>query len=240
MLDVFEQFNIVKIFDIVFFEKYDISFTNSALAMLLVLFILGFYFNFALKNLSIIPTRVQVSIELIYNLVYNSINSEKYSRTFINLILTNFLFILSSNLLGNTPYSFTITSHISVTIFISSLFFIFVTFFALKTKGKEFFRIFLPPQIPVILMPLVGIIEVISFLSKPLILSLRLSINMIAGHIMIKLVAYLIKIVSIYVKVLAIPGFSIIILFEVFISILQAYIFMLLSCTYLNDILESH
>ncbi len=241
-VDPLKQFKIANIFEYNLFAKYGIYFTNSAFMMLiLVIIFVNFYF-LALKRSSLIPSRLQISAELLFALVDDSLTGldTKIKKIFAPIIFSIFLFILISNLLGNIPYSFTITSHISVTLCISLAFFVFMTYYACLHNGKEFLRLFFPSRIPYWIMPLISLIEIFSYLSKPFVLCLRLTINVVAGHIMIKIVASLMDMLLIYFGILTIPLLSILLCFEILISILQAYIFMILSCTYLKDVLSAH
>ncbi|MBF8246904.1 MAG: F0F1 ATP synthase subunit A [Rickettsia sp.] len=242
------QINPLKQFEIIsFFEKdplsrYGLEFTNSSL-MMFILVLLFFSFSFiALRKTNLIPSRLQVANETLFNIVEQSFSGLdcKIKKIFLPMIFTIFIFILLANLLGNIPYSFTITSHIIVTSIIAAFFFLVLTAIALINKGKQFFKMFFPSDVPWWMMPLISMIEFFSYLSKPIVLCLRLTINVVAGHIMIKIVASLMSFILIYFGIFMIPLLSILLCFEILVSVLQAYIFMILSCTYIKDMFSMH
>ncbi|KAF8818586.1 F0F1 ATP synthase subunit A [Rickettsia endosymbiont of Cardiosporidium cionae] len=236
-----DQFKIVKIFAIDLLG-FDISITNSSLSMTLICTMIVLYYYFAFKNIKLIPSRVQASAELIIDAINSMIeqNTSTKGEKFFPLIFTLFIFVLGCNLFGMLPYSFTVTSHISITFMMSTIFFVIITIYSIITNKLNFIFIFVPKNIPRWMIPIMVIIELFSFLSKPIILCLRLTINMIAGHIILKILALSVVAVSLYLKPLPIFLTSILIGFEIFISILQAYIFSILSCVYLGHIIDTH
>ena len=235
------QFVIKKIYDISIFG-YDVSLTNSSLFMLIAVFIVMCGFELAFRNATNIPSRKQAFIEIIYNMILNMVDSNigKNGKRFLPLILSIFLFILSCNLLGMIPYGFTVTSHLIITFSISLLIFCVITAYGFYLNGLKFLSLFLPRGTPTFLMPLMLLIEVFSFLSRPISLSLRLCANMVAGHILLKVIAGFIVVGTLFVKPLPIPFVVVLIGFEIFVAILQAYIFAILSCVYLNDAVNLH
>ncbi|WP_375327376.1 F0F1 ATP synthase subunit A [Candidatus Tisiphia endosymbiont of Nemotelus uliginosus] len=240
-LNPLEQFTIKKLI-VIKLLGYDISFTNSSFYMLTAAVLALSYFYVALKKQAIIPSRLQISAELVYIMITNMVeqNVGEKGRRFIPLIFTLFIFILLCNLLGMLPYSFTVTSHILITFALATIIFTLITITGFITHGLHFLSLFLPKNIPLWLAPLMIILELFAYLAKPISLSLRLAANMMAGHILIKVIAGFAVSLIIFLKFLPIPLIIALIGFEVFIAILQAYIFTILSCVYLNDTLNLH
>ncbi len=236
-----DQFKIKEIIDIELFG-YDISLTNSSLFMVFAGICILLYFAFAFKEKKLIPTRLQISGELVYVMISNMLeqNVGAKGRRFVPLIFTLFLFILTCNLLGMVPYGFTVTSHISVTFAIAMMIFLLVTLLGFYLHGLHFFSLFLPAGTPWWLAPLMVVIELFAYLARPVSLSLRLAANMVAGHILLKVMAGFVVSMAIYLKILPIPFIVVLIGFEIFVAVLQAYIFTILSCVYLNDAINLH
>lgn len=236
-----EQFKIKKLVSINL-AGFDVSLTNSSCYMIAAAAIILIYFLFSCKDKSIIPTRLQVSGELIYDFITDNVlqNVGHGGLKFVPLIFTFFIFILMCNLLGMLPYGFTVTSHISITFALAILVFIFVTIVGFVKHGLHFLVLFLPKGTPMWLAPLMIIIELFAYLARPVSLSLRLAANMIAGHILLKVIAGFVISLTIYLKILPIPIMVVLIGVEIFIAILQAYIFTVLSCVYLNDAVNLH
>lgn len=235
------QFNIKKLIDIQVMD-FDISFTNSAAYMLLASVLASTYFYLAFSNHRLVPSRLQISGEIIYNLVADMLNQNVGSkgRKFVPVIFTLFVFILFCNLFGMIPYGFTVTSHIIITFALAILVFLMVTIVGFVKHGMHFLSLFLPHGTPLWLAPLMIIIELFTYLARPASLSLRLAANMMAGHILLKVIASFVVTLMIYLKFLPIPLMVILIGFEIFVAILQAYIFTILSCVYLNDAVNLH
>lgn len=236
-----DQFAIKKLVEINLFG-FDISFTNSSLYMVLAGVIALLYFYLALKSEKIIPSRLQLSAEIIYDIITVTLsqNVGEKGRKFIPFIFTLFMFILLCNLLGMIPYGFTVTSHIVVTFALAIMIFFMVTIIGFINHGLHFLSIFLPQGTPLWLAPLMIVIELFAYLARPISLSLRLAANMMAGHVLLKVMAGFIVSLMIFLKFLPIPLIVILIGFEIFIAILQAYIFTILACVYLNDAVNSH
>ncbi len=236
-----DQFAIKKLVEVNLFG-FDISFTNSSLYMVLVGVIALLYFYLALKSEKIIPSRLQLSAEIIYDIITVTLsqNVGEKGRKFIPFIFTLFMFILLCNLLGMIPYGFTVTSHIAVTFALAIMIFFMVTIIGFINHGLHFLSIFLPKGTPLWLAPLMIVIELFAYLARPISLSLRLAANMMAGHVLLKVMAGFIVSLMIFLKFLPIPLIVILIGFEIFVAILQAYIFTILACVYLNDAVNSH
>ena len=221
---------------------YDISITNSVLFMMFVGLCTVTYFLFAFRARALVPSRYQMSGELTYRLIYNMLdeNIGVKGKKFVPLIFTLFMFILLCNLFGMIPYGFTVTSHISITFALAMMIFLLVTLLGFLLHGFHFFSLFLPKGTPWWLAPLMIIIELFAYLARPVSLSLRLAANMVAGHILLKVIAGFAISMSIYLKMFPISFIVILIGFEIFVAILQAYIFTILSCIYLNDAINLH
>jgi F-type H+-transporting ATPase subunit a len=235
------QFEIEKIIDINLFG-FDVSLTNSSLFMVIAGALAFVYFITAFKSQQLIPSRLQVSAEMVYNLILDMLNQNvgPNGLVFVPLIFTLFIFILLCNLLGMIPYGFTVTSHISVTFALAMMIFLLVTIVGFVKHGFHFLSLFLPKGTPLWLAPLMIVIELFTYLARPMSLSLRLAANMVAGHILLKVMAGFVISLIIFLKFLPIPLMVILIGFEIFVAILQAYIFAILSCVYLNDAINLH
>ena len=240
MLDPLHQFVIQKIIDFDI-RGIDLSFTNSSLAVLAA--VLGIYalFSVGIGQKRLVPNRLQALIEMSYNLVAGLIDSnigEKGQRYF-PFVFSIFFFVLFGNLIGMIPYMFTYTSHIIVTFTLAMVVFMFVTLLGFALHGLKFLSIFVPHGLPWYLFPVVAPIEMISYLSRPISLSVRLFANMMAGHTMMKVFAG-------FAAMLGVWGFAPIVVniiltgFEIVIAMIQAYIFTILTCVYLNDAVNLH
>ena len=221
---------------------FDISFTNSSVYMLLAASIILSYFYLALRAGQIIPSRMQVSAEMIYNMVTGMLNQSvgPAGRKFIPFVFTLFMFILLCNLLGMIPYTFAVTSNIVVTFGLAIMVFFVVLICGFIINGMGFLSVFLPNVMPIWLAPLMILIELCAFLARPISLSIRLAANIIAGHILIKVIAGFCVSFMLFFKFVPIPVVVILIGFEIFVAILQAYIFAILSFVYLNDAVNLH
>ncbi len=236
------QFELHTIIPISLFG-YDISLTNSAVFMLMSVFLIATFFLISTRHINInTPSRTQISAELVYRLIADMLgtNVGEKGKPFIPIIFSVFLFILLCNLLGLMPYSFTVTSHISITFTLAMMIFILVTLVGFIKHGFKFFSLFVPHGIPLWLAPLLFVIELFAFLARPISLSLRLVANMIAGHVLLKVIAGFMVSLMFILKPLPLPLMVILFGFELFVAILQAYIFTLLSCVYLSDAVNLH
>lgn len=236
-----DQFSIKKIVDISFLG-YDISFTNSSLSMLVSSVIICLALGYAMRGVTLIPSKAQMFTEVIYCAILDVLknNAGPKAEKFIPLIFSVFLFVLACNLLGILPYCFTATSHIAVTFALAMMVFTFITCLGFIKHGTGFLSLFLPDGVPLWLAPLMIVIELFTYLARPISLSLRLAANMIAGHVLLKVLAGFVIMLPLLFKVVPIPVIVVITAFEIFVAILQAYIFTILSCVYLNDALNLH
>ncbi|MFT6077570.1 MAG: F-type H+-transporting ATPase subunit a [Myxococcota bacterium] len=241
-----DQFEISKIFDLKI-GIFDISFTNSSLYMALSTFFIVLFMIFATRKKSLIPSRLQVIAESMYgfilNMVKTSIGNE--GNKFFPLIFSLFIFILLCNVLGMTPYSFTVTSHLVVTFALAMVAFLTITIFAIVRNGfGGFLHMFLPSGVPKLMAPLIFLIEFFSFLIKPITLSVRLFANIVAGHVLLKVVAgFVVSLGAISFGIAGILPFIFAVVmtgFELFVAILQSYIFAVLVCAYLGETTKQH
>ena len=236
------QFEVKKIIDIKI-GKYDLSFTNSALYMVIATFLIIAFMIFSTRKKSLIPSRIQTIAEILFNfindLIKGSIGDE--GQKFFPLIFSLFTFILICNFLGMTPYGFTSTSQVAVTLSIAILCFLIITIYAIyRNKLSGFIHMFLPSGVPWWMSPLIFLIELFSFLIRPITLSVRLFANMVAGHVLLKVIAgFIISLGGIFA---ILPfAFSIVMTgFELFVAVLQAYIFAILVCAYLSETMKAH
>ena len=235
-----EQFKIKPLLD---FEVggIDLSFTNSSLFMVATVVLITGFLILGMRRGAMVPGRWQSAAELSYEfiagLIKDTVGSE--GRRYFPIVFTVFMFVLIGNLLGMVPYSFTFTSHIIVTFALASVVFIGVTILGFVKHGIRFFSFFVPPGAPVALWPLLIPIEIISYLSRPISLSVRLFANMLAGHTLLKVIAGFVAVLGVFgvlpwVMVVALTGL------EVLIAFLQAYVFAILTCLYINDALHLH
>lgn len=226
----------------------DLTFTNSSLALLFVLVFFFLFINFSTSNATVIPTRWQSSVELTYEFIYNLIQEQigVKGNKYFPFIFTIFSFILFTNLLGMIPYSFTPTSHVTVAIGLSVAIFVGVTIIGFVHHGLHFFSFFLPSGVPVALAPLIIVIEVISYLVRAISLGVRLAANMFAGHTLLKILAtfaWQMFAIGGFIAVAGLAPFAIVFALtglEIGVAALQAYVFTVLTCSYLNDSINLH
>lgn len=219
----------------------DISFTNSSLFMMLSVLAAAILFGLCLRRRTIVPGLAQSLPECIYGFIANLMkeNLGPEGLKYFSFIFSLFLFIAFGNVLGLFPYAFTFTSHATAVGTLSIVALLFNIAVGIKKRKWGYLRTFMPKGIPLALAPLIMPIETISMLSKPFSLTVRLVANMTVGHIMLKIIAGFV--VSLGVLGI-VPLFfdACIIVFELFIALLQAFIYTVLSCIYLGDAIRSH
>ncbi|MFN7039163.1 MAG: F0F1 ATP synthase subunit A [Alphaproteobacteria bacterium] len=235
------QFEIKTLFPIEI-NGIDLSFTNSSLYMMISLIITACLFILPMRNANLIPSRFQNIPEIMYKFISGTINDTVGSegKKYFPLIFSLFIFVLMSNLVGMLPYSFTVTSHIIVTFALAIFIFVTVTIIALIRHGFHFFSFFLPSGTPLWLAPLMVVIELFTYLARPVSLSIRLAANMVAGHILLKVLAGFVILMGVFWGWVPMAFIVIFTGFEIFVAILQAYIFTILTCVYLNDAIHLH
>ena len=221
--------------------KYDVSFTNSSLFMLLTFLVIAFLFFVGTSRKAVVPGRLQGAAEMLYEFTANMVedNAGHGSAKYVPFVMAIFLVVLFGNILGLVPYSFTYTSHIIVTIALAMMIFVVVVLLSLKNHGFGFFKMFFPPGAPIFLAPLLIPIEVLSFVFRPISLSVRLFANMMAGHVMLQLFAGFTIALGLF-GVLPLTFIVLLTGFEILVALLQAYVFALLTSIYLKDTLETH
>ncbi|MDC0986494.1 F0F1 ATP synthase subunit A [Alphaproteobacteria bacterium] len=219
----------------------DVSFTNSALFMVLAMVLISGFMVLGMRRSAIVPGRWQCAAEMAYEFIANMLRDTvgQEGRKYFPFVFTVFMFVLFGNLLGMVPYSFTFTSHIVVTFALAFIIFIGVTILGFVKHGFHFFSFFVPPGTPLPMYPLLIPIEVISYLSRPISLSVRLFANMLAGHTLLKVIAGFVWALGVFgilplAFVVALTGL------EILIACLQAYVFTILTCLYINDALHLH
>tara|TARA_X000000950_G_scaffold77706_1_gene97608 strand:- start:77 stop:841 length:765 start_codon:yes stop_codon:yes gene_type:complete len=242
-LDPMHQFQIQKLISLPSLAGHDISFTTASLAMLLAVGLVVFFLVLAIARPQVVPTRIQsvgeIGYEFIANMIRDTIGEEGFR--FFPFVFTLFLLIFGANMLGMIPYFITPTAQIVVTAALALLVFFTVIIFGIMKHGLKFLKLFAPSGIPPVLLVVLVPLEIISFFVRPLTLSLRLFGNILAGHIVLKLfvgfTTALLGTASI-LSVLAIGPFALALAFtalEFLVAFLQAYIFAILTCIYLND-----
>lgn len=244
MADPIAQFQIKKIVTLGHIGGHEIAITNSSLFMMAAVAIITGLAYLATAKRSVVPGRVQSLVELTYEFVANTVRSTAGNEgmRFFPLVFSLFTFVLVLNLLGLIPGFFTVTSHIAVTGALAVLVILVVIIYGIYKNGLKFFKLFFPSGVPLFIMPLITLIEILSFLSRPLSLSVRLFANMLAGHITLKVFASFIGLLATSLGVagwlLGILPFGMLVALtalELLVAFLQAYVFTILTCLYLND-----
>jgi F-type H+-transporting ATPase subunit a len=235
-----EQFEIKELIPIEIGGN-DISFTNSALMMVIAVALIVLLMVVGTRKQAMIPGRWQAIAEMFYefvaNLIRDTVGNE--GRKYFPFIFTLFMFILFGNMLGMVPYSFTFTSHIAVTFAMAMVVFLGVTILGFAKHGLHFFSFFVPPGVPIWMWPLMIPIEVISYLSRPISLAMRLFANMLAGHTLLKVFAGFVPALG-AAGILPLAFVGALTGLEMLIAFLQAYVFAILTCLYINDALHLH
>ena len=243
MIDPIHQFNIEKIFTIARIGNQEIAFTNSSAYMFVSVALISLLMIGGVARRQLVPGRFQSLAELSYEFVANTIRSSAGSEgmKFFPLVFSLFMFIMVSNMIGIIPYTFTVASHIIVTASLALLVFVTVLVYGFYKNGLKFFKLFVPSGIPIVILPLVVLIEVISFLSRPISHSVRLFANMLAGHITLKVFASFVTmlgamgIVGWFGAILPLGLTVALTALELLVAFLQAYVFTILTCIYIND-----
>ncbi len=215
----------------------DISYTNSALWMTIAVAVVTLFLVMGTRQRALVPGRWQSMAEMSYEFVANMLSEQVGSagKAFFPFVFTLFMFILVGNLLGMVPYSFTFTSHIIVTFGLAFVVFLGVTILGFVKHGFHFLSFFVPKGVPAVMLLLMVPIEILSYLTRPISLSIRLFANMMAGHTMLKVFA------GFVIGLGVIGGWAPLALnvvltgFEILVAFLQAYVFAVLTCIYIND-----
>ena len=248
--DPIHQFQISKLFsfgtiggDAQGAGGFELVFTNSALFMVLVVGLISSYLILSTRGRGLVPSRLQLVSEMAYEFIANMVRSSAGSEgmKFFPFVFTLFTFILMANMFGMFPYFFAVTSHLIITVALSLLVMGIVIFYGIYKNGFGFLKLFVPTGIPLPVMIIVVPIEILSFLSRPLSLSLRLFGNILAGHIVLKVFAGFVVMLTgagVFGVIGAILPFGMVIALtglELLVAGLQAFVFTILTCVYLND-----
>jgi F-type H+-transporting ATPase subunit a len=225
-----------------------VGFSQSVAHMLLATGIITALVMYGMSRRAVVPGRLQSltesSYEFIHGLVTNQVGHE--GKRFFPFVFSLFMFVLVGNLLGMLPYAFTFTSHIAVTFALATIVFVLITVVALMIHGTHFFSYFFPEGAPKALAPLIIPIELISYLSRPVSLSVRLFANMVAGHVMLKVFATFVVLMGsagalgFFGAALPLALNIVLVGFELLVAFLQAYVFAILTCIYLHDAVHLH
>lgn len=225
-----------------------VNFTQSNLHMVIVAGLIFALMSYGMRARALVPGRLQslaeASYEFIMGMVTEQIGHE--GRRFFPFVFTLFMFVLFGNMLGLFPYAFTFTSHIAATFALAAMVFVLITVVALLLHGKKFFGYFFPEGAPIWLAPIIIPVEIVSYLSRPISLSIRLFANMVAGHVMLKVFATFIVMlaglgaVGPFLSLLPLTINVALVGFEVLVAFLQAYVFAILTCIYLHDAVHLH
>lgn len=242
--DPIHQFQIIDLFPVAKIGNVEIAFTNSAAFMMLAVVGLTAFLVGATAKRSLVPSRLQSAAELSYEFVAATIRSTAGSEgmKFFPFVFSIFMFVLTLNVFGLIPYAFTVTSHIIITAALAITVFLTVVIYGLWRHGLHFFNLFVPKGVPIYILPLIVAIEILSFLSRPISHSVRLFANMLAGHITLKVFAGFIILMGGSLGAIGWAGgilpFAMIVILtalETLVAFLQAYVFAILTCIYLND-----
>jgi F-type H+-transporting ATPase subunit a len=243
MIDPIEQFNIEKIFTIGHIGNHEIAFTNSSAYMFGSVALISLLMIGGVAGRQLVPGRFQSMAELSYEFVASTVRNSAGAEgmKFFPLVFSLFMFIGVSNMIGIIPYTFTVSSHIIVTVALALLVFLTVLVYGFYKNGLKFFKLFVPSGVPIVILPLVVAIEVISFLSRPVSHSVRLFANMLAGHITLKVFASFVTMLGAFGAIgwlgaiLPLALTVALTALELLVAFLQAYVFTILTCIYIND-----
>jgi len=234
------QFEIVELAPI-HIGGVNLSYTNSALWMTIAVILVTTFLVVAMANRQLVPGRLQSMAEVLYEFIGQMVkdNVGAAGKPYFPFIFSLFVFFLLGNLLGLVPYSFTFTSHLAVTMGMAVFIFLATTVIGFAKHGLHFFKLFMPGGAPLFLAPLLVPIEVLSYFMRPLSLALRLFANMTAGHTLMKVFAGFVAMMGVFGVV---PLVFVVALFglETLVAFLQAFVYTILTCIYLNDSLHLH
>ncbi len=244
MPDPIHQFDIHRIIPLNI-GGWDVSFTNASAFMVLAVLLTVGFFMVATRTRSLVPTRLQSLAEISYEFVAGMLRDSigKEGMKYFPFVFALFIFIFVCNMLGLIPGAFTVTSHIIVTAALAAIVFLTVLVVGFAKNGLHFFKLFVPSGVPIYVLPLVTLIEIISFLSRPVSHSVRLFANMLAGHITLKVFGGFVVMLlgaGSYAALAPLPLLAAVGLtaLEFLVAFLQAYVFTMLTCMYLNDALH--
>jgi F-type H+-transporting ATPase subunit a len=242
-MDPIHQFQIQNLLTFGHIGGHEIAFTNSALYMLIALLVIAALTIGATSSRALVPGRMQSVAEMSYEFVADTLRSSAGSEgmKFFPLVFSLFMFIVTVNVIGLIPYTFTVTSHIIITVSLALVVFLTVVVYGFYKHGLHFMKLFVPSGIPIYILPLVTFIEVLSFLSRPVSHSVRLFANMLAGHITLKVFGGFVVMlgglgfVGALGAILPLGMTVALTALELLVAVLQAYVFAILTCIYIND-----
>lgn len=244
VIDPIHQFEIHPIAKLNLFGL-DLSFTNSSLFMVIALGVITLIMLVGTSGRAIVPGRLQSMAEMLYEFIEDTVQSTmgKSGRKFLPLVFSLFMFVLVCNFVGLIPGTFTVTSHVIITFALAAIVILTVLIYGIVKHGAHFFGLFVPSGVPKPLLPMIVMIEVISFISRPISLSMRLFANMLAGHIALKVFAGFLLMLGAaggWFALAPLPLAMIVALtaLEFLVAGLQAFVFAILTCIYLNDALH--
>jgi F-type H+-transporting ATPase subunit a len=235
-----QQFTVERILPL-HIGKLDVSYTNSALLMTVAVILITALTVLGTRRAALVPGRWQSIAEISYEFVANMVQSNvgPEGMAYFPFVFTLFMFILFANCLGLIPYSFTVTSHIIVTFALAAVVFVGVTIIGFARHGLHFLRLFVPEGVPAVLLVLLVPIELLSYFIRPFTLSIRLFANMLAGHTMLGIFAGFAAVLGVF-AIFPVAVDVLLLALEVLVAILQAYVFAILTCLYLNDAIHMH
>src|SRR5579884_19246 len=243
-IDPIHQFKVVELFPMFKVGSYEIAFTNSSAFMLLAVVGLTAFLVGGTAKRNLVPSRLQSAAELSYEFVASTVRSTAghEGMKFFPFVFSVFMFVLCLNMFGLVPFAFTVTSHIVITAALAIMVFLLVLGYGLYRHGLRFFKLFVPKGVPIYILPMIVAIEILSFISRPISHSVRLFANMLAGHITLQVFAGFIILLGTGLGAVGWIGgtlpFAMIVALlalEALVAFLQAYVFAILTCIYLND-----
>lgn len=227
----------------------EFEFSNVSSAMLVTVFVISAYLWLALRRSTIVPNRLQAGVEIVYDLVAKTVidTAGSQAKAHIPFVFSIFIFILFGTLIGLTPMKETFTTHLIITGALALIVFVYIIVVGLRLNGMSFFRQFLPEGTPLWLAPLIVLIELISYLARPITLGVRLFANMFAGHMLIKLFADFAAMmvdrlgpIGIVTALAPVAMMVVFMMFEILVVLIQSYIFILLTSVYLRSSIHAH
>jgi F-type H+-transporting ATPase subunit a len=242
-IDPIQQFQIKDLMPMVSLGGHQIAFTNSALYMLIIVAAVSALLIGATARRAVVPGRLQSIAEVFYEFIAKTVRDSAGTEgmKFFPFVFTLFVFILFANVIGLIPYSFTVTSQLIITVIFALTVFFLVVGYGFWKHGLHFLNLFVPKGVPKLILPAIVVIEVLSFLTRPVSHSVRLFANMLAGHITLQVFAGFVIMLAGFGVLgwfgAALPLAMVVILFalELLVAVLQAYVFAILTCIYLND-----
>ena len=239
-LNPMHQFEVYRIGPEINIDGVNLSFTNASFFMAVSAILILSLLFFGTKKKLLIPSKIQLITEMSYTFIAKMINDTAGSsaKAFFPFVFTLFMFVLFCNMVGMLPYSFAVTSQIIVTFMLAAIVFIGVTIIGFIKHGIKYLELFVPKGVPIVLLPLIIVIEIISYLARPVSLSVRLFANMLAGHTMLKVFGGFVISLGLLGGWLPLSFTVALTGLEILVAFLQAYVFAILTCIYLNDALN--